>query len=291
MPPRVPVLHRTVGWLSRCLPEAWRLGVYRIPWLATALRSLLTRFAPAGAALVTVQGGALKGCAFWADLRCEKYYWLGTYEIPLQEVIRKHVKPAMVAYDVGAHIGFFSLLLGRLTGPEGKVFSFEPLAENHERLCKQLQANPSMRHVTTVSCAVSDSEGEATFARHASTSMGRLGDKDERFLDTVTVSTLTLDQFVYERGHPAPDFIKMDIEGGEGKALHGMRRLLKEASPTMVIEVHGPAAGQEVWPVLMSENYRVFRIGDVREEIHSAADFSSGHFLVRRGSEAGGAGL
>jgi FkbM family methyltransferase len=188
----------------------------------------------------------------------------------------------MVAYDVGAHAGFFSLLLGRLTGPGGKVFSFEPLAGNYERLCRQLRANPSVRHVTAVPCAVSDSLGEATFARHASTGMGRLGDKDERFLDAVTVSTVTLDQFVYERGHPAPDFIKMDIEGEEGKAFHGMRRLLKESSPTMVIEIHGAAAGQEVWPVLRSENYRVYRLGNVRTEIRSTADFTSGHCLVRR---------
>ncbi|UCF81650.1 MAG: FkbM family methyltransferase [Acidobacteriota bacterium] len=188
----------------------------------------------------------------------------------------------MVAYDVGAHVGFFSLLLGRLTGPGGKVFSFEPLAENYDRLCKQLQANPSMSHVTAVPCAVSDSEGDAAFARHASTAMGRLGDKDERFLDAVTVSTITLDRFVYEQGHPAPDFLKMDIEGGEGKALKGMKRLLKKSSPTMVIEIHGPAAGQEVWPVLRSENYRVFRLGDVRTEIDSAADFSSGHYMVQR---------
>jgi FkbM family methyltransferase len=282
MPPRVPVLHRAVGWLSRCLPEAWRLGVYRVPWLAKALRALLTGFAPAEEVLVTVQGGALKGCALWVDLRREKYYWLGTYEAPMQNVLCEYVRSAMVAYDVGAHIGFFSLLLGSLTGPAGKVFSFEPLAENYERLSRQLKANPSMSHVTAVPCAVSDSEGEATFARHASTGMGRLGDKDECFLDTVTVPTIALDRFVYEQGHPAPDFIKMDIEGGEGKAIHGMKRLLKKSSPTMVIETHGPAAGQEVWSVLRSENYRVFRLGDVRTEIHSVADFATGHYLVQR---------
>jgi hypothetical protein len=60
------------------------------------------------------------------------------------------------------------------------------------------------------------------------------------------------------RGHPAPDWIKVDVEGGEGAVFRGARRLLREAAPALLIELHGPESAADVWDVLRGVGYLVF---------------------------------
>jgi len=69
-----------------------------------------------------------------------------------------------------------------------------------------------------------------------------------------------LDIFVYGENHPAPDVIKMDVEGGEGSALAGMPRLLAEKRPILLIELHGEKAARQVWNYLRQHNYSVHQM-------------------------------
>ena len=80
------------------------------------------------------------------------------------------------------------------------------------------------------------------------------------YAQSVEVVGLSLDEFVVGQGHPAPQVVKMDIEGGEVLALPGMRRLLREHPPLIFLELHGPQAAQVTWDMLYTVGYRLCRM-------------------------------
>ena len=73
--------------------------------------------------------------------RGTKLFISGQYERPVQEMIESLVKPSDVCYDIGANLGFFSILLGRLVGNTGMVYAFEPVPENAVMIEKNAQLN------------------------------------------------------------------------------------------------------------------------------------------------------
>ena len=112
---------------ARWLPAPLKRGLYRLGPLSGGLRSALNQAAPEGLSQVEVAGGGLAGAKMLLDLHSEKDYWLGTYELDLQQAIQDWVQPGMVVYDLGANVGYLSLLLARQVGAGGKVIAFEPL--------------------------------------------------------------------------------------------------------------------------------------------------------------------
>ena len=164
----------------------------------------------------------------------------------------------MVVYDVGANIGYISLMAARLVGDSGRVFSFEALPANIARLKQNVALNQFQERIQIIHAAVVDKAGEVTFLTHASGAMGKaLGSagRDEHYTQTIKVQGLALDDFVFQQGNPPPAVIKMDIEGGEGMALAGMPRLLKETRPVLLIELHGEEAARQVWDCLKASRY------------------------------------
>jgi FkbM family methyltransferase len=153
------------------------------------------------------------------DLQKEKDYWLGTYETDLQEAIARFVQPGMVVYDVGANIGYISLMLARRTGDHGQVTAFEALPANLERLRANVELNGLSEKVKIVSGAVTDSDVPVRFLVHQSGSMGKAdgsaGRTTEVYDGEISVPGIALDKYVFENGNPCPDVIKMDIEGFE----------------------------------------------------------------------------
>ena len=109
------------AWMARSLPPGVVRSIYRIGPLASVLRGVLNQAAPEQLTVVEVAGGDLKGAQLLLDLQTEKDYWLGSYESQLQAAIRALATEGMVAYDVGANIGYISLLLAKAVGEEGIV--------------------------------------------------------------------------------------------------------------------------------------------------------------------------
>src|SRR5512138_2025047 len=124
---------------ARLLPSPVKRAVYRIKPLAKFIRQGLNRAAPHGITQVEVAAGGLAGVRLALDLQSEKDYWLGTYEPELQAAIADLLQPGIVAYDVGANIGYITLLLARAVGENGHVYSFEALPANLERLRTNLE--------------------------------------------------------------------------------------------------------------------------------------------------------
>lgn len=244
--------------LAQTLPLPIKQGLYRFPPLARLIRGAINASVDEGLSVVEVAAGELKGYRVLINLKTEKSRWLGTYEPDLQSALRDFLRPGMVVYDVGANIGYITLMMARQVGPNGRVFAFEALPENVERIHKNVALN-ELSNTTVVPSAVVDQSGPVKFYVHESVGMGKAagsaGRQDERYKAEISVPGLSLDEFVYAQGNPAPDAVKMDIEGGELLALPGMRRLLREAHPILFLELHGPESEKVAWHVLTGCGY------------------------------------
>jgi FkbM family methyltransferase len=244
--------------IARSLPLPVRQGLYRFPPLARFIRGSINAAVDEGLSVIEVAAGDLQGYRLLLNLKAEKSRWLGTYEPELQAALRQFLRPGMTVYDVGANIGYVTLLMAHNVGPGGRVFAFEALPANVERIQKNIDLN-SLTNVTVVSAAVLDKTAPVSFYVHASVGMGKAagsaGRPAEKYQDEIRVAGISLDEFVYQQGNPAPAAVKMDIEGGEVLALPGMRRILQEHQPVMLLELHGPESEKAAWETLGSAGY------------------------------------
>jgi FkbM family methyltransferase len=169
-------------------------------------------------------------------------YALGTSEPLIQNVFAEHVSSGGVVWDVGANIGFYTLIASRLVG-DGQVVAFEPLPANQEAIRRNLRLN-GIANVELVGVALSDTEGTAELEIHASPTWAKLDTSadtgfkaDSDVAGSVEVAVSTLDAQLGRRA--APNLVKIDIEGAEVAALRGASRLLTEVCPTVICEFHG----------------------------------------------------
>jgi FkbM family methyltransferase len=269
---------------ARYLPMGVKQNIYRLPWLARMVRGSLNRAVPEGLSRVDVAGGGLAGMSLWLDLKSEKDYWLGTYEPDLQAGISALVKPGMVAYDVGANIGYISLLLAKAVGKTGRVYSFEALPQNLKRLDKHITMNDLQDRVEIIPGAVVDRSGPLRFWVGPSANMGKAegsaGRKPIENGDSIEVEGLSLDDFASRQDHPQPDVVKMDIEGGEVLALPGMRQVLAHAKPLVFLELHGPQAARVAWQEFIEAGYRLCNLSPGYPVVHSLDKLDWKAYLV-----------
>jgi FkbM family methyltransferase len=154
-----------------------------------------------------------------------------------------------VVYDLGANIGWYSLLAARAVGPSGRVIAFEPSITNAAFVAWNAAGN-GLANVSVVPAAVSDRDGWAMFLDKGSLESRLDKDDDEaqarrraarkrRVRGSSAVPVLSLDSWIASTEQPPPTLIKMDIEGAEIGALRGMSETLRSAGPTLIIEPHG----------------------------------------------------
>ncbi len=249
---------------ARWLPLSIKRLFYRSPMVARLIRRQLNRAAPPGLTPVQVAGGPLAGKRLILDLQTEKDYWLGTYEPELTAAMTELVLPEKVAYDLGANIGYISLLLAQAVGEKGRVYAFEALPANIERLRANISLNELGQRIEVVEGAVGDTTAPVAFLVGPSGGTGKAqgsaGRQELDYRQTILVQGIVLDEFVYTAGNPPPQVVKMDIEGGEVLALPGMRRILTEARPLIFLELHGQQSARVAWEVLGACGYRLCRM-------------------------------
>ena len=246
------------SFLARSLPLPFRQSLYRFPPLARFIRGAINAAVDDGLSVIEVAAGDLKGYKLLLNLKAEKSRWLGTYEPELQAALREYLRPGMKVYDVGANIGYITLMMAHNIGSQGQVFAFEALPVNVERIQKNIALN-NLSNVTVISGAVLNKTAPVSFYVHESVGMGKAagsaGRSTEQYHAEICVPGLSLDEFVYQQGNPPPAVVKMDIEGGEVLALPGMYRILQEQHPLMLLELHGPESEKVAWNLLNSAGY------------------------------------
>jgi FkbM family methyltransferase len=281
------LLLRVAGTVARWLPTGARQSLYRLGPLTRLLRQTLNRAAPVGVHPVEIAAGPLAGAQLLLDLQVDKDLWLGNYEPGVHSVIARFLRPGMTAYDLGANIGYFTLVMARAVGEGGRVVAAEALPANVERLREAIRLNRLEERVLVVAKAVGARAGRQRFLVHASAGMGRLEDapgRAEGFEGSLEVEVAAIDDWVYRDGLPVPDLVKLDLEGGEGLALEGMRTVLAQAAPILVVEVHGALAARSVWTELTSAGYSIFDVDQGERPVTSPGILKAKvHLLARVG--------
>lgn len=157
---------------------------------------------------------------------------LGTYEKEQTLAFEQLLKPGSVLFDVGAHVGYYSLLTSRLVGEKGRVLAFEAMPRNAAFLRHHVAQN-RCSNVEVIEGAVSDRQGIARFGRGTGSGTGRLAESGE-----LEVKTMTLDDIAVDRG-VLPGFMKIDVEGAEERVLDGASLILREKKPVIFLSTHG----------------------------------------------------
>lgn len=157
----------------------------------------------------------------------------GTYEPEQTRLFREHITAGATVLDVGAHVGYYTVLSAVLAGPRGRVVAFEPNPSNHSFLERHVALN-RLNNVTVENVAVADTNGTASFAFGTGSGTGRLQSGGD-----LEVRTIRLDDFCRERG-VQPGFIKIDVEGAELDVLRGAAETVAAHHPVIFLSTHGP---------------------------------------------------
>jgi FkbM family methyltransferase len=207
----------------------------------------LLRFLPPNAVLPILQG-PLRGKRWIAGSGVHGY-WLGSFETDKMRLLQKTIQPNAVVFDIGAHVGYYTLLASQSVGEHGRVIAFEPVPQNISYLQKHMQLN-DCQNTQIIEAAVSDRDGKATFVMGNSSSEGRLADDGNIFVKTVCIDSLI------EAGQiPPPNLCKIDIEGGEYEALLGARQTITLYQPIIFVALHTEKARQNCFRLLQEYGY------------------------------------
>ncbi len=212
------------------------------------LLRLPLKLIPQGMVLPILQG-RLRGTK-WIVGAGEHGYWLGSYELNKRLAFERLVEPGSVVYDIGANVGYFSLLASVLAGPKGQVTAFEPLPRNIRYLMRHVQIN-HLENVRVIEAAVSDHDGDAAFNLGPSSAMGHLASEGE-----LKVRMVSLDVLLAEGQLDPPDVIKLDVEGAEYAALRGGQSLLEAHRPLLFLDTHDRKAHHFTVALLSELGYR-----------------------------------
>ena len=214
----------------------------------------------------------------YVDLLRGRGYEKGTTKLFIQLV-----KEGMTVVDIGANIGYYTLLAARRVGPHGRVYAFEPGPQDFKLLTGNLRLN-GYENVITVQKAVSNKTGTAPLflSPRGSTAHSLLSSRDYR-KETIVIETVILDEFLQRDGNPAIQVIKMDIEGWEMEALDGMHRTIMRNSPLkMIIEfIPWLLASRGMRPLaltgkLMELGFTIFVIDEKTGQTTPLAEYDSG---------------
>lgn len=270
--------------IARILPNSLKRSLYRNPGLSEIIRSTMNRYVPHGLSEVSISTGIVSTLRMNLDLQSEKDYWLGTYEPELQFAIKDLTKPGQIIFDVGANIGFTSLLFAERTGSTGHVFSFEALPSNITRLEENIALNNFKDWVTIIHAAVQDQSGPVNFLIGPSHGTGKaegsLGRSNLNYHDHIQVPGVSIDDFVYLSEHDKPDIIKIDIEGGELLALTGMLELLRDCGPILLLELHGLDSTRGCWDLLEKEKYQICEMAPGYSRVPNVTELDWKSYIV-----------
>jgi len=181
--------------------------------------------------------GDLKGFRMYTEWHRYRSLVYGSWEPKVSAVVRETVREGMTALDIGGHIGYYTLLLARYAGKNGRVYAFEPLPSNFELLEKNIWLN-NLDQVEALPFAVFSHPGKLTIsAPDGDSNSGGASVVSVVGSRQIEVEATTIDSFCKIRGI-RPEFIKMDVEGAEYDVLQGAEETIRACRPKMLIELH-----------------------------------------------------
>lgn len=179
-------------------------------------------------------------------------------EPELAKHMNAHIRPGHTVLDLGANVGFYSLLLAHLVGPGGRVHAFEPDPQSSRWLLENIRRN-RLEQITPWSVALGSTDGvvdlhlDLVASRGTSVREGWDLGFDPFRRQRMRVPSARLDNL--DVG--LVDFVKMDVEGAELELLRGAETVLSQSRPTLLIEVIDRDQLQEVVSFLEGFDYDV----------------------------------
>jgi FkbM family methyltransferase len=180
--------------------------------------------------------------------------------------IHQYLKPGDTFWDIGAHVGWFSVFASHIVGRTGRVLAIEPAPEAYAKLKANLHLRPI---AIAINCGVGNTEGMREFSAQGSATSGS-------FVPAVTainahyndaaVTSRSVEMRRVDDLPGQPDLIKIDIEGFELEALRGAERILRQTRPTLIVEIHPPqlelcgGSAEAIYDLLRIQNYAVQEI-------------------------------
>ena len=231
---------------------------------------------------VAVRNGIAKGLKFNTGESCPELA-LGTYEVPIQKIFAQHLKTGDVFYDIGANVGFFSIIAAKLVGEGGKVYAFEPGSENAKSIRYNGELN-NFNQIEVIEKAVSNTSGTGEFllAKYSGGHALATADAPPDLAGKVTVDLVSIDDLIASGQIEPPNFVKIDVEGAELDVLKGMTQTIKTYQPSVIYEVDdGDRAAyerkyQELANFFESFNYQVTQT----ENSYDTIDWCVGHAIA-----------
>jgi len=222
--------------------EALRWYLRRFPWRdgkAFCYRHLHGKLAPPDGWVTAslVRGFTLR--LNLADPEQRRLYFFGDYDERREaDLITRVLAPGEIFWDVGANLGYFTLLAAASLKNTGQVVAFEPAQTAFSQLTANIALNP-FTNIVTYPVAVTDREGEALLYSTPELADGRanLFQPGTDQTGRQPVPTVTLDGWRRREHQAPPDFIKLDVEGAEAAALRGVQETLAVSEPLLLVEM------------------------------------------------------
>ena len=195
----------------------------------------------------------------------------GVHEAFETELVKRLVKKGDVVLDIGANIGYYTLIFAKYVEKEGRVFAFEPNPDNFELLKKNVKIN-GYKNVVMVNKAVSNKTGKwKLYLSVYNKGDNRIFDVNDgrRFIE---IETIRLDDYFknYDR---EIDFIKMDVQGAEGGVIQGMPNLLQKSKNLKIISEFCPTLfeffgvdSEDYLNLLLNNEFKLYLINDIKRK-------------------------
>ena len=149
----------------------------------------------------------------------------GEIDPAITALIKKNVHKGMIVFDLGANFGWFSLIFSKLVGSSGHVYTFEADPTLIKTINENVKLN-KLDNVTVIPKAISNKSGISEFSLDETYDTRNQLDAKSPKGKVIKIETISLDEFCNENGIKQVDFIKMDIEGSEPKAIKGMKKII-----------------------------------------------------------------
>jgi FkbM family methyltransferase len=203
----------------------------------------------------------------------------GVYEPLETEIVKQEIKKGDVVLDLGANIGYYTLIFAQLVGEEGRVFAFEPDDTNFNLLKRNVEIN-GYKNVTLVQKAVShQTERVKLYLHEENKGMHNIYEPDSPDSPAIEIETVSLDDFL-ESYTEKIDFIKMDIEGSELDAIEGMSSILQKSKNVKLMVEFFPLgikrlglSPEQLLDRLVEHRFKLYHINKQtkrKEPIHAA---------------------
>jgi len=186
---------------------------------------------------------------------------LGLQEVEQCRCLTNMLHAGQVFFDVGANVGFYSLLSSRIVRESGRVIAFEPMPRNLAFLHRHVRLNRA-ENVTILPLACAENLSAQLFIAGENNALGRLEESDgkeeepSRQTPAILVATVSLDAAAEKLGL-WPDVIKIDVEGAELRVLHGAAHLLTHVRPSLLLSVHSDQLRETCLACLREFDYRI----------------------------------